>query len=117
MSFWVWAVIAVGVALALLLARIAIGTPTRRLEARREKAAELRREAEERLASAGQAPAMQAVIPVPAQAKAAGALFNRFGIRNLEQGGHDVIVYLDDLRYTVGPGDVGPVERCGASAT
>jgi predicted Holliday junction resolvase-like endonuclease len=53
MSFWVWVVIAVGVALALLLTRIAIGTPTRRLEARREKAAELRQEAEERLASAG----------------------------------------------------------------
>jgi hypothetical protein len=58
MSFWVWAVIAVGVALALLLTRIAIGTPTRRLEARREKAAELRREAEERLASAGRSEAI-----------------------------------------------------------
>jgi hypothetical protein len=67
--------------------------------------------------SSGQTPGTQAVIPVPAQAKAAGAVFNRFGIRNLERGGHDVIVYLDDLRYTVGPGDVGPVERCGASAT
>jgi hypothetical protein len=52
-SFWVWVVIGAGVAVALLLTRIVIGTPTRRLEAKREKAAELRREAEERLASAG----------------------------------------------------------------
>jgi hypothetical protein len=53
MSFWVWVVIAVGVGLALLLTRIVIGTPSRRLKARRERAAELRQEAEERLASAG----------------------------------------------------------------
>jgi hypothetical protein len=52
MSLWVWVVIVVGVALALLLALVVIGTPTRRLEARREKADELRREAEEKLASA-----------------------------------------------------------------
>ena len=53
MPFWVWVVMGVGVVLALLLAVIGLGTPTRRLEARRKMAAELRREAEERLASAG----------------------------------------------------------------
>jgi uncharacterized membrane protein YccC len=49
---WVWIAIGVGVVLALVLALVVIGTPTRRLEARRERAADLRREAEERLASA-----------------------------------------------------------------
>jgi type II secretory pathway pseudopilin PulG len=58
MSFSVLVVIVVGVALALLLARLVIRTPTRRLDARREKAAELRREAEERLASAGRREAL-----------------------------------------------------------
>jgi hypothetical protein len=53
-------VIVVGVALALLLGLVAIGTPTRRLEARRQKAAELRREGEEQLASAGRREAMHA---------------------------------------------------------
>jgi flagellar biosynthesis/type III secretory pathway M-ring protein FliF/YscJ len=53
MSFWVWVVLVVGVVLAFALSLVVVGTPTRRLEARREKAAELRREAEERLASAG----------------------------------------------------------------
>jgi hypothetical protein len=58
MSLWVWVVIVVGVALALLLALVLIGTPTRRLEARREKAAELRRKAEDRLASAARREAL-----------------------------------------------------------
>jgi hypothetical protein len=61
---------------------------------------------------AGQRPTAQATIAVSAQAKATGARFNRFGIRTLEQGGHDVVAYLDDLRYTAGPGDVGPDDRC-----
>lgn len=64
---------------------------------------------------AGQLPTRQAVLTVPARARAAGARFDHFGIRNLELGGHDLVVYLDDLRYTVGPGDSGPDERCDGS--
>ncbi len=35
--------------------------------------------------------------------KAAGARFDRFGIFNLQAGGHFVDLYLDDLRFTRGP--------------
>jgi hypothetical protein len=41
-----------------------------------------------------------------------GANLNRFGIRDLENGGHSQTFYLDDLRYTSGPGDSGPDDRC-----
>jgi hypothetical protein len=61
---------------------------------------------------AGEYPTTVADIPVPVEAKEVGADFNRFGIRNFEEGGHMVDVYLDDLRYTVGPGDVPPPGRC-----
>ena len=58
------------------------------------------------------AAAETASMPVSATAGAAGPVLNRFGIRNLERGGHSVVVHLDDLRYTVGPGDAPPPGRC-----
>lgn len=61
---------------------------------------------------AGGTPMTRATITVPAAAKAEGAELDRFGIRTLERGGHDAVVYLDDLRYTVAPGDSGPADRC-----
>jgi hypothetical protein len=41
-----------------------------------------------------------------------GATLDRFGIRNLEKGGHSLTFYLDNLRYPSGPGDSGPDARC-----
>jgi hypothetical protein len=32
--------------------------------------------------------------------RALGAAFDRFGLFNVQSGGHHVIVYLDDLEYT-----------------
>ncbi len=61
----------------------------------------------------GARPVSSTAITVPPEAKTADAQLDRFGIRNLETGGHDVVVYLDELRYTVGPGDAGPGDRCG----
>jgi hypothetical protein len=58
-------------------------------------------------------PASEVTINVTKKAREAGAAFNRFGIRNGEKGGRSVTLYLDDLRYTAGPGDVGPADRCG----
>jgi hypothetical protein len=58
-------------------------------------------------------PASEASIRVSRAAKEAGAVFNRFGIRNYEHGGHSVVFYVDDIRYTVGGGDVVPAGRCG----
>jgi hypothetical protein len=40
------------------------------------------------------------------------ASVNRFGIRNIQRGGGDTEFYLDALRYTSAPGDVGPSTRC-----
>lgn len=34
--------------------------------------------------------------------RARGATFDRFGIFNLQAGGHDVEIYLDDLSFTIG---------------
>jgi hypothetical protein len=51
-AFWVWILIAAGVALIIWLLFVLIGTPARRRAAQREKAAQLRGEAEEKLASA-----------------------------------------------------------------
>jgi hypothetical protein len=51
-ALWVWIVVVAGVALLIWLLFALVGTPGRRRAARREKAAELRREAEEKLASA-----------------------------------------------------------------
>jgi type II secretory pathway component PulM len=51
-AFWVWIVIAMGVALIIWLLFVVVGTPARRRAAQREKAAELRSEAEAKLASA-----------------------------------------------------------------
>jgi Big-like domain-containing protein len=47
----------------------------------------------------------------------AGVSLNRFGIRNFQTGGHDMVVYLDDLRYTAASGDTGPAGRCGLDTT
>jgi len=56
-------------------------------------------------------------ISVKKAARDEHAVLNRFGIRAFETGGHSLIFYLDDLRYTSGPGDVGPDERCTPSST
>lgn len=61
----------------------------------------------------GELPTTTATLKVSKGAKESGAVLNRFGIRNFEDGGNGVVFYVDDLRYTVGPGDVGPPERCG----
>jgi uncharacterized protein HemX len=52
MAFWVWIVVAAGVALAIWVLVRVIGTPARRRAAQRENAERLRQEAEEKLASA-----------------------------------------------------------------
>jgi hypothetical protein len=51
-AVWVWIVIAAGIVLAIWLLVALIGTPARRRKAQREQAERLRREAEEKLASA-----------------------------------------------------------------
>ena len=51
-------------------------------------------------------------INVQQTAVSEGAVLDRFGIRDLEKGGHSVSFYLDNLRYTSAPGDSGPSERC-----
>jgi hypothetical protein len=52
MEWWVWALIVAGVIVAFALLAAIIGTPARRREAKREEAADLRRDAEEKLATA-----------------------------------------------------------------
>jgi hypothetical protein len=49
---------------------------------------------------------------VPTKVRRAGALVNRFGMRNLERGGSFQVVYFDDLVYTVNP--YGGAGRAGA---
>ena len=60
----------------------------------------------------GLLPDSRAAIRVRSQAVSEGAVLDRFGIRNLEKGGHSLTFYLDNLRYTSGPGDAGPDDRC-----
>lgn len=43
------------------------------------------------------------VWSLPTKVRRAGALLNRFGMRNLERGGSFQVVYFDDLAYTVNP--------------
>ena len=43
---------------------------------------------------------VQTLTLTPKQ-RADGAVFDRFGLFNLQEGGQDVEVYLDDLTYTV----------------
>jgi hypothetical protein len=40
---------------------------------------------------------------LPPKVRRAGAVLNRFGMRNLERGGSFQVVYFDDLAYTVNP--------------
>jgi hypothetical protein len=41
-------------------------------------------------------------LDVPAEHRAAGAVFNRFGLFNAQgNNGKDTVLYLDDLEYTV----------------
>jgi peptidoglycan/LPS O-acetylase OafA/YrhL len=51
-ALWVWIVVVAGLALLVWLLFALVGTPGRRRAARREKAGELRRAAEEKLVSA-----------------------------------------------------------------
>jgi hypothetical protein len=60
----------------------------------------------------GLLPDSRASISVRRTAVVEGATLDRFGIRNLEKGGHSLTFYLDNLRYTSGPGDSGPDARC-----
>jgi len=60
----------------------------------------------------GLLPESQATLTVRGAAVSEGAVLTRFGIRNLEKGGHSLTFHLDNLRYTSGPGDAGPGERC-----
>jgi hypothetical protein len=45
----------------------------------------------------------EAVLDVSAEARAAGATFDRFGIKTMEKGGHAQTTYFDDLTYTAAP--------------
>jgi hypothetical protein len=63
----------------------------------------------------GVLPDTQVSIKVKGSAREAGPVFDRFGIKNLAESGHSIVFYLDDLRYTAGPGDSGPDERCPTS--
>jgi hypothetical protein len=63
----------------------------------------------------GRFPGAQSAIKVKKAAEDQGAVLDRFGIRSLEVGGHSVTFYLDDLRYTSGPGDSGPDDHCAPS--
>jgi hypothetical protein len=51
-------------------------------------------------------------IKVKTDAETRGAVLDRFGLRTLGRGGHSLTVYLDNVRYTSGPGDSGPTDRC-----
>lgn len=44
----------------------------------------------------------QDVLTVPAEHRQAGATLNRFGLFNMQSGGHHVEVFVDDLRFTTG---------------
>jgi hypothetical protein len=46
----------------------------------------------------------RSVWSLPTKVRRAGALLNRFGLRNLERGGSFQVVYFDDLAYSVNPG-------------
>lgn len=51
-------------------------------------------------------------LKVKSDAVSQGASLDHFGIRTLPQGGHSLTFYIDNLRYTSGPGDSGPTDRC-----
>ncbi len=59
----------------------------------------------------GLLPGTEVSIKVKKAAVHEHAVLNRFGIRSFESGGHSLIFH-DDLRYTSGPGDAGPDDRC-----
>jgi hypothetical protein len=57
-------------------------------------------------------PATETTLPIRPDERGTGAVFDRFGIRSVEVGGLSAKVFLDDLRYTTGSGDVAPPDRC-----
>ncbi len=44
----------------------------------------------------------QDVLIVPAEHRQAGAAWDRFGLFNMQSGGHHVEIFVDDLRFTTG---------------